>query len=160
MLINLAPGAYTAIVSGVAGSTGVGLIEVFELDSFLAPLVNIATRGRVQTGDDVMIAGFALQGNAQHTVVVRARGPSLTQAGVSGVLANPRLQLLSGGTVLASNDDWQQAANAAAIEAAGLAPLHPDESAIMITLPMGLYTAVVRGVGDTAGVAIIEVFKQ
>jgi hypothetical protein len=122
--------------------------------------VNIATRGRVQTGDDVMIAGFALGGSAPQTVIVRARGPSLAQAGVSGVLANPRLQLLRDGVVLASNDDWQQAANAADIEASGFAPLDPSESAIMMTLGTGLYTAVVRGVGETAGVAIIEVFRK
>ena len=114
----LGPGAYTAIVSGVAQGTGVGIVEVFEVNAVTVPLINIATRGRVQTGDNVMIGGFIIQGDGPQTVVVRARGPSLAQFNVPGLLANPQLQLFSGPTVIASNDNWQQAANQAAIQAA------------------------------------------
>jgi YVTN family beta-propeller protein len=162
ILINLAPGPYTAIVSGVGGTTGVGLVEVFEVDHPEVPLINIATRGRVQTGNDVMIAGFIIQGVGQQTVVVRARGPSLAATGVPGVLANPTLTLVrsSDGVIIASNDDWGTAANAAALQASGFAPADPQEAAILITLDPGAYTAVVSGVGSTTGVAIVEVFRN
>jgi hypothetical protein len=133
-------------------------MEVFEVDHPELPLVNIATRGKVLTGVDVMIAGFIIQGQAPQTVVVRARGPSLTSTGVTGALANPRLQLFQGQTELSNNDDWQQAANAAQLQALGFAPADPAESAILTTLAPGAYTAIVTGVGNTTGVAIVEVF--
>jgi hypothetical protein len=138
----------------------VGIIEVFEVDQPTAPLINIATRGRVQTGDNVMIGGFIIQGSGSQTVVVRARGPSLAQFGVPNTLANPVLQLFSGATVIASNDDWQQAGNAALIQSSGFAPADTRESAILVTLPPGAYTAIVSGSGGTTGVAIVEVFAN
>ena len=107
-----------------------------------------------------MIAGFIIQGDGPQTVVVRARGPSLAQAGVPGVLANPLLQLFSGQTQVGVNDDWGDAANAAAIQAAGMHPPDPSESAMLVTLPPGAYTAIVTGVQGTTGVAIVEVFAQ
>ena len=158
ILTTLNPGAYTAIVSGAGGTTGVGIVEVFEVDAFTVPLINIATRGRVQSGDNVMIGGFVIQGTGPQTVVVRARGPSLAAAGVAGTLANPNLQLFSGATEIAANNDWGTAANHAAITAAGFAPSETLESAIMMTLNPGAYTAIVSGVGGTTGVAIVEVF--
>jgi hypothetical protein len=136
----------------------VAIVEVFEVGGPTIPLINIATRGRVLTGDDVMIGGFIIQGNGPQTVVVRARGPSLAAAGVPGVLLNPSLQLFTGPTQLAANDNWQQAGNAAAIQTAGFAPSETNESAIMMTLNPGAYTAIVSGVGGTTGVAIVEVF--
>lgn len=156
--VTLNPGAYTGIVTGVGGTTGVGLVEVFEVTPPHIPLINIATRGKVQTGDDVMIAGFIIQGSAPQTVVVRARGPSLTAFGVPGVLANPKLQLFSGQTEIASNDNWQEASNQATLNSSGYAPADPAEAAIYITLNPGAYTAIVSGVGNTTGVAIVEVF--
>ncbi|MBK7660302.1 MAG: hypothetical protein IPJ28_14740 [Betaproteobacteria bacterium] len=158
ILATLAPGAYTAIVSGVAGTTGVGLVEVFEVDLPASPLVNIATRGRVLTGNDVMIAGFVIQGDLPQKVVIRARGPSLAAQGVPGVLANPLLQVLSGATPVAVNDDWGLAANAAALQASGFAPADPREAAVLATLEPGAYTAIVTGAGSTTGVGIVEVF--
>ncbi len=158
ILATLAPGAYTAIVSGVGGVTGVGIVEVFEVDSPATPLVNIATRGPVLTGGDVMIAGFVIQGTSPQTVVVRARGPSLAQAGIAQPLANPQLQLFAGPTQIAANDDWTVSGNAAAIQASGFAPPHPREAAILVTLQPGAYTAIVSGVGGTTGVGIVEVF--
>jgi hypothetical protein len=158
IMTTLNPGAYTAIVTGVAGGTGVAIVEVFEVDAPTVPLINISTRGLVQTGDNVMIGGFIIQGNGPQTVVVRARGPSLVAQGVSGVLANPNLQFFSGATQIAQNNDWGQAANAAAIQASGFAPSDPNESAIMMTLNPGAYTAIVTGVAGGTGVAIVEVF--
>ncbi|HYF08899.1 MAG TPA: Ig-like domain repeat protein, partial [Acetobacteraceae bacterium] len=140
---TLNPGPYTAIVSGAHGITGVGIVEVFEVDAVTTPLINIATRGAVQTGDNVMIGGFIIQGDGPKTVVVRARGPSLAAAGVPNVLMNPVLNLYSGQTVIASNDDWQTAGNAATLQSSGFAPADARESAIYITLNPGAYTAIV-----------------
>ena len=160
ILTTLGPGPYTAIVSGAAGGTGVGIVEVFEVNAPEAPLINIATRGFVETGSDVMIGGFIIQGNFPKTVVVRARGPSLAAAGVPNTLSNPFLQLFSGATQIAVNDDWQSATFAAQMVANGVAPSSAAESAIMITLNPGAYTAIVSGAGGATGVAIVEVFAQ
>jgi len=162
ILMNLPPGAYTAIVSGVGGGTGVGIVEVFEVDAVAVPLINISTRGEVLTGNNVMIGGFVVQGVGPQTVVVRARGPSLIPFGITNALANPTLQLVRSAdqSVLATNDDWGSAANASSITASGFAPSNARESAILITLDPGAYTAIVSGVGGGTGVAIIEVFTQ
>ncbi len=158
ILVTLGPGAYTAIVSGAGGTTGVGIIEVFEVDHPEIPLVNIATRGQVLTGGDVMIAGFVIQGAQPKTVAIRARGPSLASQGVTGALQDPRLQLFAGQAEIASNNDWGSAANAAQVQASGFAPPDARESVILVTLNPGAYTAIVTGVGGTTGVAIVEVF--
>ncbi|MBK7658571.1 MAG: hypothetical protein IPJ28_05210 [Betaproteobacteria bacterium] len=160
LLTTLAPGAYTAIVSGVGATTGVGIVEVFEVDQPGNPLANIATRGRVLTGNDVLIGGFIIQGAGPQTVVVRARGPSLAAAGVPNPLADPLLQIFSGATQIASNDNWTTATNVAQLMASGFAPTNALESAILVTLNPGAYTAIVTGVGATTGVAIVEVFAQ
>jgi hypothetical protein len=160
-MVTLNPGAYTAIVSGVGGTIGVAIVEVYELDHPEVPLTGIATRGFVQSGDNVMIGGFIIQGSSPQTVVVRARGPSLASQGVPNTLSNPTLTLVpaSGGATIV-NDDWGSAANAAQLSASGFAPSDPRESAILVTLQPGAYTAIVSGVGGTTGVAIVEVFAQ
>jgi hypothetical protein len=160
ILTTLNPGAYTAIVSGVNDGTGVGIVEVFELDRPDIPLTNLSTRGQVQTGDNVMIGGFVIEGTQPQTVLIRANGPSLTAFGVQGALANPTLRLNSGQTVVAENDDWQTASNAAAIQATGLAPTNPLEAAILTTLNPGAYTAIVSGKDGGTGVGIVEVFAR
>ena len=159
--VQLNPGAYTAIVTGFGGVTGVGLVEVYEVDQPDTPLINISTRGRVQTGFDVMIGGFVVSGSSPQTVVVRAIGPSLANFGVAGALANPQLQLVrsSDQTVIASNDDWGSAANAAQVQSSGFAPSNALESAIYVTLDPGAYTAIVSGVGGGVGVGLVEVYK-
>jgi hypothetical protein len=162
VLVSLAPGAYTAIVSGAGGSTGLGMVEVFEVDRPEAPLVNISSRGQVLTGHEVMIGGFIIQGSTSQTVVVRARGPSLTALGVPGALGNPTLQLVrsSDGATIAINDDWASASNALQLQSSGFAPSHSLEAAILITLQPGAYTAILTGAGRTTGVGIVEVFAQ
>jgi hypothetical protein len=161
ILKTLNPGAYTAIVSGAGRAvTGVGIVEVFEMDTPENPLINISTRGLIQTGDSVLIGGFIIQGDTAMTVLIRAGGPSLASYGLSNALANPRLDLYSGQNIIYSNDDWQSAANAAAVQTTGLAPADPKESAILVTLPPGAYTAIVRGVDGGVGVGIVEVFMQ
>jgi YVTN family beta-propeller protein len=158
VMATLQPGPYTAIVSGAGGAVGVGIVEVFEVDQPDIPLAGISTRGEVLTGDDVMIGGVIIQGDAPQTVVVRARGPSLVSQGVANPLSNPFLQLVASDGTVISNDDWQSESNAADIQASGFAPADPRESAILITLNPGAYTAIVSGVGGATGVGIVEVY--
>ena len=122
-------------------------------------LANLSTRAPSRTGNDVLIGGFIIGGSVAKTVVVRARGPSLAALGVANPLANPTLQLFSGQAPVASNDDWGSATNAAAIQASGFAPSDPLESAVLVTLAPGAYTAIVAGAGGTIGAAIVEVFE-
>ena len=163
IIATLSPAAYTATVAGMNGGTGVGLVEIYDLNSAAsAKLGNIATRGSVQLGENVMIAGFALGGLSSNSpkVVVRALGPSLAQAGISNPLSNPTLQLFdSNGQLVATNNDWQDnPTQAADLQALNLDPVHPAESAIVAMLPPGLYTAVEAGQGGGTGVGLIEVY--
>ena len=120
-------------------------------------IVGISTRADVLTGDNVMIGGFIIGGSTPKTVVVRARGPSL---GIAGELLNPVLTLVpSSGAPAMANDDWQSDPNAGALAASGFAPGDPNESALMVTLPPGAYTAIVGGAGGSIGVALVEVFE-
>jgi len=160
---TLAPGAYTAVVTGVGNGSGVGIVEVFEVDLPEIPLINISTRGQVLTANDVMIGGFIIQGDAPQTVIIRARGPSLVPFGIPNALLDPVLQLFDGPTPIATNDDWQlQAtpADLARIQGSGFAPSDTREAVISITLPPGAYTAIVTGKNGTTGVGIVEVFAQ
>jgi hypothetical protein len=156
----LDPGAYTAIVTGVGGATGNAIVEVFEMGDPESPFMNISTRGMVQTGDSVMIGGFVITGDSPKSVLITARGPSLAAFGITNALANPNLQLVAGQTVIASNDDFGTSTNLTQIQATGNAPTNPLESAILITLNPGNYTAIVSGVGGGTGVGIVEVFAQ
>ena len=159
ILVTLNPGAYTAVVSG-NGGTGVGLVEVYEIDREDVPLINISTRGYVGASDDVMIGGFVITGNSPQTVVVTAKGPTLGSYDIPNPLANPTLTLVkqSDHSIIATNDDWGSAPNASAIQASGFAPSNSLESAILVTLPPGAYTAIVSGVGGGTGTGIVEVY--
>ena len=113
------------------------------------------------TGYYVMIGGFIIDGSGPKTVLIRARGPSMIPAGVTDALANPQVTLVNSSQVIvASNDNWGSATNAADISATGLAPTNSLESAILITLNPGAYTVVVSGVGGLTGVGIVEVFAE
>jgi hypothetical protein len=122
--------------------------------------VNISTRGLVQGGNNVMIAGLIVQGSGPQKVVITATGPSLAPFGITNPLANPTLTLVrqSDHAVIATNDDWQTNANAADITATGFAPTNPRESALLVTLDPGAYTAIVSGVGGGTGVSVVGVF--
>jgi hypothetical protein len=168
IIANLPAGNYTAIVRGAGNTTGVGLAEVYDLSPDTnARLDNISTRSFVQSNDKVMIGGFILAGNRPRRVIIRAIGPELTQFGVPNVLANPTLELHNGaGALIASNDDWQTTIiggiimndQVLAIDNSGHAPTDGRESAIIANLPAGNYTAIVRGLGGTTGVALVEVY--
>ena len=157
---ELDPGAYTVILRGVNESEGVGLVEIYEVDSTEnSRLLNIATRGRVGTGDNVMIAGLVITGNAEKSVLIRAAGPSLQDAGVPDTLANPVLSLFnSQGQQIDSNDDWQQHPDALNIPDQ-FKPKRDTEAAIRTSLQPGAYTAIVTGAGNSEGVAIVEVYE-
>jgi hypothetical protein len=160
VLVTLNPGAYTAVVSGADGTTGIGIVEVFELDRPESPLANLSTRSAVLGGSGVMIGGFVVSGNVPRTVLVTARGPSLSAYGIANPLPNPKLEIYSGQTRIAINDDYGSSPNLAQILATGVAPAHPLEAAVLVTLPPGPYTAIVSGAAGTAGVAIVEVFAR
>jgi glucose/arabinose dehydrogenase len=157
----LTPGTYTAIARGNAGATGIGLVELYDVDQNApANAVNISARGNVGTGDNVMIGGFIIDGSQSRTVVIRALGPSLTGAGVPDALQNPRLEIHNdSGALIASNDDWQTPApNGTQVSATGLAPSNVNEPALVQTLAPGGYTAIVVGVNNTIGIALIEIY--
>ena len=151
--------SYTAVLQGKNGTTGVGLIEAYDLDSAAnSQLANISTRGFVDTGDNAMIGGFILGGGTAE-VIVRAIGPSLTAFGVVGALQDPTLDLYDGvGTLIDSNDDWKDTQQTE-ITATGLAPSNVKESAILMTLGPGAYTAIVRGQSNTTGVGLVEIYN-
>jgi len=159
---TLNPGAYTAIISGKNSTSGVGLVEVYDLSQAVpAKLANISTRAFVSTGNNVVIAGFILGNHSGNDrVAVRGLGPSLTASGVPNALADPTLQLRdSNGGLLVANNDWQDdPAQAAELTAAGLAPTSQVESGIAAILPPGLYTALLAGQNNGTGVGLVEVY--
>ena len=163
ILATLEPGAYTVVLAGKDGGTGIGLVEVYDLDQLQldSMLANISTRGLVGTGDDVLIGGFILgpDGGASSTILVRAIGPSLAAAQVAGPLEDPEIELYdSNGASIAFNDNWKDSQETQ-IGATGLAPTDDRESAILSTLAPGAYTAIVRGALDATGVGLVEVYR-
>jgi hypothetical protein len=158
VLTELSAGGYTAIVRDAHDQTGVGLAEVYDLDSPSATqLANISTRGLVQTGDDVLIGGFIIGGSEPAKVLVRAIGPSLADKGVQSPLLDPTLEVHDINGAVISNDDWRNTQEAL-VNATTIPPSDDRESAILATLAPGHYTAIVRGKNDTKGVALVEVF--
>ena len=157
ILMTLDPGPYTAIVRGVNDATGIALVEAYDLDLAAdSVLANVSTRGLVQTGDDVMIGGIIILGPAPQKVLLCAMGPSLP---VAGALADPTLELHDkDGASIATNDDWRSDQEAD-IMATTIPPTEDAESAILMTLTPGAYTAIVRGKNDTTGVALVEAYQ-
>lgn len=162
ILATLSPGAYTAIVSGKEGATGIALVEIFDRgtasleSSSNSTLANLSTRGFVQTGDNVMIGGFIITGGTTK-VIVRATGPQLANFGVPGALNDTTIDLFGANGQIAANDDWRASQQQEIINS-GLQPAIDRESAIIAALPPGGYTAIVRGKNGTSGVGLIEVY--
>lgn len=165
IVATLDPNAsYTAIVRGTNGTSGVGLVEVFDLDQPAdAQLANISTRGFVETGNNVMIGGFILgNGTGTTNVVIRGLGPSLSPLGVAGALSDPTLELHdANGMIVQSNDNWKDnsAADQAELTADQLAPTNDLESAMIVTLSTDAFTAIVSGKNGLMGVALVEVYR-
>ena len=162
IVATLQPGTYSVIIRDQGNSTGVGLLEVYDVDrTSTSRLANISGRASVQTGANVLISGFIVGQNiGAAKVVVRALGPSLAQAGIANPLADPTLELRdNNGALIIGNDNWEEnAQQAAQISASGLAPGHTQESAIATSLLPGTYTAIVAGKGGT-GVGLVEVYN-
>ena len=160
IVATLPPGNYSAVVEGAHGETGVGLAEVYELDtSSLAQLANLSTRGVVGADDAAMIGGFIASGTSSTKVVLRAIGPSLAPF-LTGALPDPTLSLVNAnGTVADTNNDWQTSPQATEISDLGLAPRDSKESAISTLLAPGNYTAIVRGVNGATGIGLVECYR-
>ena len=160
IVATLTPGSYTAVVGDARGASGVALVELYDLETDQpSRLANISTRGRVESGDSVMIGGFIIGGDQPTRVIVRAIGPSMSASGVAGALNDPALELYNGnGEMIAANDDWRDEQQQE-ITATGIPPQADRESAIVHTLQSGNYTAIVRGKGDATGVALVEVYN-
>ena len=169
VLVTLNPGIYSAQVSGANGGTGIALLEVYDADASPGTetqrLVNISTRGPVTTGAGVMIAGFVVTGNSPKQVLIRGVGPTLASYGVSGALSNPVLNLYQNGTLLTANTGWGSGGNPAAITAAaaqvGAFTLSSgtNDSALLLTLAPGIYSAQVSGANGGTGIALLEVYE-
>ena len=161
---------YTVQITGAGGTSGVALAEIYDASpaSTFSPstprLVNVSARTQVGTGGNILIAGFVIGGSTAKTVLIRATGPALDLFGVLGVLADPKLDVIrsDSSTVVASNDNWgggtALANTFSSVGAFSLAPTSKD-AAVVVTLPPGAYTAQVAGVGETTGVALIEVYE-
>jgi len=167
ILVTLQPGAYTAQVTSASGDTGVALVEVYDGNASApgSELVNISTRSSVGTGANIQIAGFVIEGSQAKTVLIRASGPALTTFDVSGVLLDPSVTLLDNAQhVVATNTAWGTASNAADISttaaSVGAFPWASgsEDSAILVTLQPGNYTAEVSGADGDSGVALVEVY--
>jgi hypothetical protein len=162
--VTLLPGAYTAILRGKNNTSGVALIEAYDLSpGVLGRLANISTRAFVSTGSNIVIAGFTLGGSSGgDRIVVRGLGPSLTAMGVTNALADPMLDLRdANGALMYQNDDWQDdpTGNEELI-ASGLAPTNQFEAGIALTLPPGLYTALLSGKHSSTGIGLVEVYDR
>jgi cyclophilin family peptidyl-prolyl cis-trans isomerase len=177
--VNLAPGSpnesvilttvpsdpnfviYTAVMRGVNNTTGLGVVELYDLDSGPdSTLLNVSTRGPVGADPNALFGGFILGGTDSKTVLIRAIGPSLAQAKVPNPLADPTLELHdSNGSVPDTNDDWMDSPQKTQIQNSGLAPSDPKESAILKTLPAGAYTVIVRGANGGTGIGSVEIYQ-
>ncbi len=158
LAITLPPATYTVIAAGKNGSSGIGLLEAYDLSPAGSRIANISTRGFVGTGENALISGFIIGDVANATVVVRALGASLPST-LSDVLADPSFTVYdSNGTAIASNDNWQDDVNAAAIQENGLAPGSATESATVLHPPPGAYSLIVNGANGESGISLVEVY--
>lgn len=169
---SLAPGAYSAVVSGSARTTGISLIEVYEVDGTSGRLMNLSTRARIGTGENLLIAGFVVSGGSgTRRLLVRAAGPALASMQVSGALADPTLKVVNAttGATVSTNDNWSTPAVAGAADAttlantfaiAGAFPFQAGskDAALIADFPPGLYGINATGVNNATGVALVEVY--
>jgi hypothetical protein len=158
---TLAPASYTAVVTGKNETSGVALVEMYDLSpSGHSKLANISTRGTIGTGDEVLISGFILGEVRSSTVVLRVLGPTLASFGIDHPLGDPVLTVYNSyGTILASNNNWQDDPYAEDVEQNGLAPANDTEAAIVLHLPAGAYTTLAFGANGSTGVGLVEVFS-
>ena len=156
---SLTPGNYTAVLAGKGGTTGVGVVEVYDLDLAAdSKLANISTRGFVDQGDNVLIGGTIVVGSGTTNVLFRAIAPSLSN--IPNALQDPTLELHDGqGAIIATNDNWMDSPNKQAIIDSTIPPSDPREAAILYQLSPGAYTVILRGKNNTTGVAVVEAYQ-
>jgi hypothetical protein len=165
LAVALPAGACSAQINGVGGTTGVSLAEVYDADASTtnAHFVNLSARNQVGSGDDLLVVGFAIDGNTSSTLLIRGIGPTLATFGVGSTLANPQIKLFNQqGQPVEENDDWGGTTRlTAAFAQTGAFPLgaNSKDAALLVSLPPGVYTAQVSGVANTTGVALIEVYE-
>ncbi|MEO6004287.1 MAG: DUF1800 family protein [Opitutus sp.] len=169
---SLAPGGYSAVVSGVGKTTGISLIEIYEIDATSGRLINLSTRARIGTGDNLLISGFVVSGSSgTRRLLVRAAGPALTAMQVTGALADPTLRVVNAvsGATVSSNDNWGTPATSTAPDAStlnaafaltGAFPFASGskDAAVIADFSPGPYSINVTGVGGSTGVALVEVY--
>jgi phospholipase/lecithinase/hemolysin len=159
IIATLAPGSYTALVSGKNGGTGVGLVDLYQLDASTSIFQNLSTRGFVGTGDNVLIGGLIIGNGEPPVIVLRAIGPTLGSFGIAQPLQDPTIELRdANGALIAFDNDWNDN-TPTAVKAALLQPHDSRESAVVLSLPAGNYTAIVRGKNGTTGVALVEAYR-
>jgi phospholipase/lecithinase/hemolysin len=159
IIATLPPGSYTAVVTGKNGGTGIGLVDVYQLDSTTSIFSNLSTRGLVGSGDNVLIGGLIIGNGEPPVIVLRAIGPTLSSFGITQPLQDPTLELRdANGALIAFNDDWNDN-TPTAVKATLLKPSDNRESAIVASLATGNYTAIVRGKNGTTGVALVEAYR-
>jgi hypothetical protein len=164
IVATLNPGSYTVLLTGKGGTTGVGLVEIYDVSpASNSQLANISTRGLVQGGNDVLIAGYVLgrSNTGNDRIAIRGLGPSLAQFGLSPVLADPTLELHDqNGATLITNDDWAtDPVSAANLILFNVQPSDPKEAAIFTSLPPGTFTAILTGKNGGTGIGIVEVYN-
>src|SRR5438270_11289444 len=159
IIATLPPGSYSAVVSGKNGGTGIGLVDVYELDATTSIFQDLSTRGFVGTGDNVLIGGLIIGNGEQPLIVVRAIGPTLGSFGITQPLQDPTLEVRdANGGLISFENDWQDN-TPTAVKAVLLQPQDSREAAVVLSLPAGNYTAIVRGKNGTTGVALVEAYR-
>ena len=160
IIATLPPGNHTAIIKGAGNTTGVGVVEIYDLQTSVGQLGNLSVRANVQTGDNALIAGVIIGAGDPRRTVFRAIGPELKSFGVPTALDDTTLEVRDvNGVLIGANDNWKDASNSAELTATGLAPTIDAESAVLTTLGPGKYTAIVRGANNTTGAGLAEVYK-
>jgi hypothetical protein len=163
---SLAPGTYTAVVGGAGTAPGSALIEIYDADQsnpVTSRITNISTRGQVGAGD-ALIAGFVITGDVRKKLLIRAVGPTLTAFGLTGVLSDPKIEVLGGSVVIASNNDWTESSGVALVtatsSAVGAFPLSANskDAATVLQLSPGSYTVQISGAGSSTGTVLVEIY--
>jgi hypothetical protein len=160
IIITLPPGSYTAAVLDQHNNSGIALFELYDLEPYNSTLLNLSTRGKVETQDHIMIGGFIISGSDQLApILIRAIAPSLIRFGVLDALLDPVLELHNAdGSLILQNDNWRSDQQQLIIDS-NLAPSDDRESAIITTLTPGPYSAVVRGSSNSTGTALVEIYR-
>ena len=160
IVATLEPGAYTSILRGSGETEGIGVIEIYDLQTSAdAKLSNLASRAFVSTGDNILIGGLIIQGGPPQPVLLRAIGTSLAGT-VPQELQDPTIELVDAqGMKLGENNDWKDSSDAAAIQGSGAAPTSDKEAAILVSLSAGPYTATMRGANGSTGTGVVEIYR-